>query len=257
MKCISSVMAVIISLSCFSASAKDVVSEESVVDIAKEYRTPDMEKALELIREYVMRLWSNKQLDANEVFSRMRELFSEKEFPSEEMRRFIDDAMEVKNKYPLVWEFVFRSEYAKKAEASGLSREEVLQLASSEYIYLPKFVLYKDFDITKLLNETLMDLGCGILWKDRLKYLFVCSKYFNKKVMNNSDKLKNLPRRARNYLLLLDEISKLFEGDAHKHLVYKIAQGFSEGNVSQEKIMKILPISKKEWDELIKSRDYD
>lgn len=254
---ILSIIAVIISFGCFSASAKDSVSEESVVEIAKEYRNPDMEKALELVREYVIRLWSNKQLDATEVFSRMRELFSEKEFPSEEMRRFIDDAMEIKNKYPLIWEFAFRCEYAKKAEAEGLSREEALQLTSSEYIYLPKFVLYKDYDITKLLNETLMDLGCGILWKDRLKYLFVCSKYFGKKVKSSSSKLKNLPRRARNYLLLLDEISKLFEKDAHEHLVYKIAQDFCDGNIDQEKVMKILPISKKEWDELVKSRDYD
>lgn len=257
MRYISSIIVVIISLGYFFVSAKDSVSEESVVEIAKACRKPDMEKALELIREYVMRLWSNDPLNEATVFSKMRDKFSEKEFPSEEMRVFIDDAMEIKNKYPLIWEFVLRSEYAKKAAAEGLSREEALQLTSSEYIYLPKFVLYKNFDITKLLNETLIDLGCGVLWKDRLKYLFVYSKYFGKKVEISSDKLKNLPRRAQNYLLLLDEISKLFEKDAHKHLVYKIAQDFCDGNIDQEKVMKILPISKKEWDDLIKSRDYD
>lgn len=231
--------------------------DESVSEsFSSENKALDMEDALKLIKNYVSRLWSDNSMEQFDAFAELRSLFSEEEFSSGELMAFIDDAMEIKNKYPLILEFVVRSEYARKAEEKGIAREEALQLASSEYIFLPKFILYKDYDITKMLNETLMDLGCGVLWKDRMKYMFVLNKYFGKRKVEKSDDFNKLPRRVQHYFLLLENLSKLFES-SYNHLEYKIAQDFYYGDVPEKAMKEIFCFSKDEWNSLITPKNYN
>ncbi len=166
----------------------------------------------------------------------------------------IADAMEIKSKYPLILEFVIRSEYARRAVKEKINSQEVLQLASSEYIYLPRLILREKITENQI-NEVLTDLGCGVTWKDRAKYLFALNKYLGKNEIVISNGLKRFPRQVQNYFELLEEISKFFI-DSYDHLKYKIAQDFYYGDVSEKKIMKIFSLSKEEWNNLIKPKDY-
>lgn len=216
--------------------------------------SPNMSKALELIRKNIVKFRYDRPFDQYAIFSELRDIFSEDEFPGGELMEFIADAMEIKSKYPLILEFVIRSEYARKAVKEKINSIEALQLASSEYIYLPKFILREKITENQI-NEIVSDLGCGVIWKDRAKYIFALNNYLGKNKVTISNNLKRFPKQVQRYFELLAEVSKFFEG-SYNHLKYKIAQDFYYGDVPEEKIMKIFSLSKDEWKSLIKPKDY-
>lgn len=212
----------------------------------------DMDKALEILRDKIICRHQDQRVDLDEVFVELRKIFTESQFSTEELMDLIEDALELKKKYVLIFDFVIRGEYARRAVQEGLNADEVLQVASSEYIQLPSFILRSRVNSDQL-NDALTDLGCGIIWKDRIKYLFVLNKYFGKtgeKSSISENGLKNFPRRIRNYLKLLAEIDRFF-GEAYEHLVYLIAQDFYYAEVPQRKILKIFSFSEKEWNSVI------
>ena len=221
----------------------------------------DMETALKIISRRIIKCRPDQYVDQYAVFSELRKVFSEEEFSTEELMILIEDALEIKKKYLLIFDFVIRSEYARRAVREGINADEVLQFASSEYIQLPKFILKKNTSGSQL-NDVLSDLGCGVVWKDRAKYLFVVNKYFggedakvSEAAVGSTEKFDRLPRRIQNYLKLIAEVGKFHE-KAYEHLVFLIAQDFYYADVPQEKIMKIFSFSDEEWASLIKPNTY-
>ena len=213
---------------------------------------PDVHKAFGVIRKHIFNLSSDQTVDYPEILSKLQEIFSDSD--PMELLIFIDDAVELKNKYPLILDFVVRTKYAKRAVQNGVNREEARQLASSEYIYLPPFILREKFKNSQL-NEVLSDMGCGVLWKDRAKYLFALRKYSEEEKEVKFKGLDKFPGRIRNYLMLLEEIDHYFSGSC-KHWAYRIAQDFYYSDVKEEKILQIFSFSKKDWDSFIKPKTY-
>lgn len=214
----------------------------------------DVSEALKLIRKHIIKFRYDRPFDQYAIFSELRDVFSEEEFSSGEIMELIADALEIKSKYPLILEFIVRSQYARRAVNEKINSQEALQLASSEYIYLPRFILRKKITENQI-NEVLTDLGCGVTWKDRAKYVFALNNYFGKNEIRISDGLKKFPKHIQNYLALLAEVSKFF-ANSYDHLKYKIAQDFYYGDVSKEKMIKIFSLSKDEWHNLVKPKDY-
>ena len=102
----------------------------------------------------------------------------------------------------------------------------------------------------------LSDLGVGIVWKDRMKYLYISKKFKDNEKHRIVSKLDSSPRYVYQYFQLIYEISKFFE-DADNHIRYVIAQDFYFDNLPKEKIIKIFSLSEKEWKSLIKpDREY-
>lgn len=236
-----------------AADFDEIFSSESQKEIL------GMDAAMKVIRRQIIYRRSDQRIDQYEVFAELRDIFSETDFSTEELMTLIEDAMEIKKKYLLIFDFVIRSKYARRAADEGVRTDEVLQIASSEYIQLPKFILRKNVDREQL-NEVLSDLGCGVVWKDRAKYLFVLGKYFEQKEVKTGESAKSIevtrfPRRIRNYLRLIEEVDKFF-GEAYEHLVYLIAQDFYYADVPLKKIMKIFSFSGKEWEYVVKPKDY-
>jgi hypothetical protein len=216
--------------------------------------SPDVSKALKLIRKHIVKFRYDRPFDQYAIFSELRDVFSEEEFSSGEIIELIADALEIRSKYPLILEFVVRSQYARRAVEEKINSLEALQLASSEYIYLPRFILRKKITENQI-NEVLTDIGCGVTWKDRAKYIFALNSYFGKSEIAISAGLKRFPKHIQNYLALLVEVSKFFT-NSYDHLKYKIAQDFYYGDISKEKIIKIFSLSKDEWRNLVKPKDY-
>ena len=248
-----------------------------------------LNEALEMVQQLVINRFTDQIANQNEVFLKLRSAFSEKEFSSEELMILIEDAMEIKKKYLLIFDFVIRSEYARRAVEEGINADEALQFASSEYIQLPKFILKKKVDDNKL-NDVLSDLGCGVVWKDRAKYSFVLRKYFRKNwVKINREECSSLEcgviwkdcakysfvlhkcfekngakisereyysKRVQNYLKLIAKVDKFFE-KSYKHFVYLIAQDFYYADIPQEKIQKIFSFSDEDLKSLIKPNNYE
>ncbi len=225
-----------------------------ILEAEHQNETDHTNEALEVIRRLIISRPPDQSVKQYEVFAELRDIFTESEFSNEELVTLIEDAMELKKKYLLIFDFVVRSEYARRLVKENINADEVLQFASSEYIQLPKFILREKVNGDQL-NEVLSDLGCGVVWKDRAKYLFVLNKYFGKKE-NREDNQKHFPRRVRNYFKLLKEVDKFF-GEAYMHLIYVMAQDFYYADVSPEKIKKIFSFSDKEWDSLIKPNTYE
>ena len=215
-------------------------------------QTPDIRKALDIIWKHIFNLSSDQHVDYYEIFSQLQGVLPESD--PEELLTIIDDAIELKNKYSLILDFVIRSKYAKKAVQEGVRRDEALQLASSEYIYLPPFILRDNFKSSQL-NEVLSDMGCGVLWKDRAKYLFAFRKYSESKKIIKLKGLDKFPKRVQNYLILLEEIDHYFSGSC-EHWAYRIAQDFYYSDVKEEKILRIFPFSKQDWASFIKPKAY-
>lgn len=236
---------------------------DEIFEVEHQKKILNMDEALKIIRRRIINRRPDQRIDQYAVFSELRKVFSEAEFSTEELMTFIEDALEIKKKYLLIFDFVIRSEYARRAVKEGVNADEVLQFASSEYIQLPKFIFRKNVDSNQL-NDVLSDLGCGVVWKDRAKYMFVVNKYFGggearSASVGDSDgsaeKSVRFPRRVRNYLKLIEEVGKFFE-EAYEHLVFLIAQDFYYADVPQEKIMKIFPFSDREWAFLVKPDNY-
>ncbi len=236
-------------------STKQEVNLEKKSEGKKENADKDevSNNALKIIQHLVINCPLDRSLSQNEVFAELRTVFSEQEFSSEELMILIEDAMEIKKKYLLIFEFVVRGEYARRTIREGINVDKALLIASSEYIQLPKFILRKNVDNAKL-DDVLSDLGCGIVWKDRAKFSFVLRKYFGKEDLKINEKAYS-SRRVRNYLKLIERIDKFFE-KSYSHLIYLIAQDFYYAEVSQEKIQKIFSFSDEELKSLIKPRNY-
>ncbi len=221
-------------------------------DMQHKSQAPDMREAFNIIWKYVFSRSSDRIIDYHEVFSQLQEVFPNSR--AEELITIIDDIMELKNKYPLILDFVIRSKYAKKAVKEGVRKDEALQLASSEYIYLPAFILRDNIKNSQL-NEVLLDMGCGVVWKDRAKYLFALQKYSKADRNVKFKGLDKFPVRIQNYLRLLEEIDNYFSGSC-EHWAYRIAQDFYYSDVKEEKILKIFSFSKQDWDSFIKPKTY-
>lgn len=236
-------------------STQEVNSETKSEHKSKnQEETADLNKALKIIQQLIFGSSPEQSINQKKVFDKLRKSVSETEFSSEELMILIEDAMEIDKKYQLIFDFVIRSEYARRATNEGINADEALQFASSEYIQLPKFILKKKIDKDEL-DDVLSDLGCGVVWKDRAKYSFVLSKYFGKETEKNEEKWYS-SRRAQNYLKLIAEIDKFFE-KSYSHLVYLIAQDFYYADIPQEKIQKIFSFSDDELKSLIKPKNYE
>ncbi len=233
---------------------------DGIFEAERQNKVLGMDEALKIIRRHIIERRPDQHIDQYAVFSELREVFSEAEFSTEELMILIEDALEIKKKYLLIFDFVIRSEYARRAVKEGVNAEEVLQFASSEYIQLPKFILRKNINSDQL-NDVLSDLGCGVVWKDRAKYLFVVNKYFGENAKfsgvadDSVEKFERLPRKVQNYLRLIAEVDKFFT-KAYNHLIFLIAQDFYYADVPQEKIMKIFSFADGEWASLIKPNIY-
>jgi len=212
------------------------------------------EKALRIIQQLVVSRPVDRSLSQDEVFHELRNALPETEFSSEELMILIDDAMEIKKKYLLIFDFVVRSEYARRAVKEGIKANDALQFASSEYVQLPRFILRDNVDDYRL-DDVLSDLGCGVIWKDRAKYSFVRSKYFGKGE-TKIDVKGYSPKIIRNYLKLIAMIDEFFE-KTYSHLVYLIAQDFCYALVPPKKIQKIFSFSDEELKSLIKPNNYE
>ncbi len=212
----------------------------------------DVRKSFSIIWKHILNHSSDQIVDYSEVLAQLQEVFPDDD--PEELLVIIDDAVELKNKYPLILDFVVRSKYAKRAIKAGIRKDEARQLASSEYIYLPPFILGENVKNSQL-NEVLSDMGCGVLWKDRAKYLFALQKYSEGEKVVKLKGLDKFPERIRNYLILLEEIDHYFSGSCN-HWAYRIAQDFYFSDVKEEKILQIFPFPKKEWESFIKPKTY-
>lgn len=236
-------------------STQEVNSETKSEHKSKiQEETADLNKALKIIQQLIFGSSPEQSINQKKVFDKLRKSVSETEFSSEELMILIEDAMEIDKKYQLIFDFVIRGEYARRATNEGINADEALQFASSEYIQLPKFILKKKIDKDEL-DDVLSDLGCGVVWKDRAKYSFVLSKYFGKGTEKNDEKWYS-SRRVQNYLKLIAEIDKFFE-KSYSHLVYLIAQDFYYADIPQEKIQKIFSFSDDELKSLIKPKNYE
>lgn len=213
----------------------------------------NLDKALHIICREVFGISSDQEIDTYQVFAEIRSEYQKAELSDQEIMQFVDDAIELKKKYPIILNFVIRSKYAKEAVKEGLDTDEVLALASSEYIHLPKFILKDSFE-EKSLNEVLTDLGSGVIWKDRMKYLYIFKKYEGKEEKAIVDKLTNCSRQIKFYLQLLYEISKIFK-EAHSHIAYIIAQDFFFDDLPKEKIMNIFSLSENDWKSIVKPKN--
>ena len=270
MKYISIVCSAILTFSLFARSAIELQNEpieyfemhfedlwESAGDALKTTmksgsQAPDVREAFEIVWKYVFSRSSDQIIDYHEVLSQLREIFPESSL--EDLITIIDDTIELKNKYPLILDFVVRSSYARKAVEEGVRKDEALQLASSEYIYLPSLILRNDVKDSQL-NEVLADIGCGVVWKDRAKYWFALRKYSGSENHVKLEGLDKFPMRVQNYLRLLEEIDHYFSGSC-KHWVYRMAQDFYYADVKEEKILKIFSFSKQDGNSFIKPKTY-
>ncbi len=236
-----------------SIYSKDIWMQESykIKEIfAAQNNSLDLKTALNIVRQRIFGISEDQEIDIYNVFDEIRSEYSKEAWSDEDILRFIDDALEIKKKYPIFLNFVIRSKYAKKAVQEGIDAAEVLALSSSEYIHLPRFILRKVIK-AKDLNKVLSDLGVGVVWKDRMKYLYVSRKFKDNENHRIVNKLDNCPKHVYQYFQLIDEISKLFE-DADTHIRYVIAQDFFFDNLPKEKIVKIFSLTEKEWKSLIK-----
>ena len=217
-------------------------------------KNANLNKALQLIRQQIFGYPLEQRINQEEIFGKLRRVLPKAEFSDEELMILIEDAMEINRKYQLIFDFVIRSEYARRAVDAGVIADEALLFTSSEYIQLPKFILKKKIDNDEL-DNVLSDLGCGVVWKDHAKYSFVQSKYFGKENTKNNEKWYS-SRRVQNYLKLIVKIDKFFE-KSYSHLVYLIAQDFYYADVPQEKIREVFSFSGEELKSLIKPKDYE
>lgn len=214
----------------------------------------NLDKALNIVRQQIFGCPLEQNINQNKVFNKLRRVVPKAEFSDEELMIFIEDAMEINKKYQLIFDFIIRSEYARRAVDTGVDADDALQFASSEYIQLPEFVLKKKVNDDEL-DDVLSDLGCGVVWKDRAKYSFVLGKYFGKERTKDDQKWHS-SRRVQNYLKLITEIDKFFE-KSYSHLVYLIAQDFYYADIPQERIREIFSFSDKELKSLIKPKNYE
>lgn len=214
-----------------------------------ETKHPDisnMRQALDIIDENIFSI-SDHFIEFDKIFIKLRELFTAAEFSNEELFSFIDDAFEIRNKYYIIQEFVIRLEYARRSIQYGIPKAQAIALTSSEYMQIPTFALNENIDTIKL-NNVLIDLGCGIVWKDRLKFLFANNRCFGH---SNDVQIKNFaqfPKNIKNYIILLRE-NYQFVSSTQKHLAYLIAQNFQQAGISKDIILKIFQLTEKEWKE--------
>lgn len=217
-------------------------------------KNANLNKALKIIRQQIFGCPLGQRIDQNKVFSKLRRIVPKSEISDTELRIFFEDATEINKKYQMIFDFIIRSEYARRAVEAGIDADKALQFASSKHIQLPKFVLKEEVNDDEL-DDILSDLGCGVIWKDRAKYSFVQSKYFGKENTKNNEKWHSSGIN-QNYLKLITEIDKFFE-KLYSHLVYLIAQDFYYAHVPQEKIREIFSFSDEELKSLIKPKDYE
>ncbi len=212
----------------------------------KQRNLSNMRLALDIIDENIFSI-SDHFIEFDKIFIKLRELFTLAEFSNEELFSFIDDAFEIRNKYYIIQEFVVRLEYARRSIQYGISKSQAIALTSSEYMQIPAFALNENVDVIKL-NSVLIDIGCGIVWKDRLKFLFANNRCFGHL---NDIQIRNFarfPKNIKNYIILLRE-NYQFVSSTQKHLAYLIAQNFQQAGISKDIILKIFQLTEKEWKE--------
>lgn len=204
-----------------------------------------MRKALQIIHDQIISVMSGQPSDVQKVFEQLRTIFSDEEFTDGELLEFIDDATEIRQKYYQVVECMARIEYAKRTLQHGFSPKQALILTSSEYMKLPAFILQPSGNEVKF-NGMISDIGCGVMWKDRLKYLFALHTYFGEGQPAALGTFKNFPNRVSNYIRLLEENDK-FCKEYFKHVTYSIAQEFYLREVDSKTIKNIFQISDDEF----------
>ncbi len=227
---------------------------QTKLEINKYFDTK-MKKALAIINDNIVVILTGQPSNIDKIFSKLRNVFTIDEFSNDEIFDFIDDATEIRKKYPIILECVARIIYVKKAIEHGISPNLALKLSSSDYIQLPNFILNKKINDTEF-NQMISDIGCGVVWKDIAKYLIAVNKYYGNKNILNLKSFKNFPKRVQHYMLLSEEISKFFK-EYKRHVDYNIAQNFLFGGIEINKVKAIFSLSEDEFKELCRPNDYE
>lgn len=213
-----------------------------------------IDEALKVINENIKTASSGNSSDIDRIFTELRKMFSCAELSNAELLELIDDAIEVRKKYHLILDCVARVEFAKRSIKRGISSRVALQLSSSEYIQLPGFVLKEEVNEAEF-NKMVSDIGCGIVWKDRLKYLFAQNRYFGSNNNLSVESFRFLPSRTRNYVKVLEENDKFCQR-FYNHLRYVMAQDYYYAGISKEDIVNIFNLTKDEWNGFVKPGSY-
>ncbi len=232
----------------------DALATKTKLEINEDFDAK-MKKALAIINDNIVVILTGQPSNIDKIFSKLRNVFTTDEFSNDEIFDFIDDATEIRKKYPIILECVARIIYAKKAIEQGIPSNLALKLSSSDYIQLPNFILNKKINDAEF-NQMISDIGCGVVWKDIAKYLIAVNKYYGNKNILNLKSFKNFPKRVQHYMLLSEEISKFFK-EYKRHIDYNIAQNYLFGGIEIEKVKAIFSLSENEFKELCKPNDYE
>lgn len=214
-----------------------------------------MIEALQIINKNINSILSGEPANLDKIFLELRKIFAQEEFSNGELLEFIDDATEIRRKYHLILDCMARVEFAKRSVKYGIAPRVALQLASSEYIQLPNFILKEGLNDNEF-NKMVSDVGCGVVWKDRLKYLFALNRYFGNGSNLKIEDFKHFPNRIRNYIKLLEENDKFCQKFFY-HLRYVMAQDFYYAGISKENIVNIFSLSEEEWRNFVKPGNYN
>jgi hypothetical protein len=191
----------------------------------------------------------------SEIFTELRKVLPADKFSDEDIFGLIDDAIEIRCKLSLTIDLLIRSAYAKLAVQVGIAKKLALDLCSSNYLQLPKFVVMTFSVRDETLDKVLAELGSGIVWKDRIKFEILNDKYFGSGKKLELKDFSSFSQKIACYAWLVSEIAEFFE-DYRRHVVYKIAQNFYVNNIDIEKIKQIFELSNDEIDLLIAPRNY-
>ncbi len=226
----------------------------STTDLNKSF-DEKMAEALKVINENVTAIFTGQPSNIDKIFLKLRKIFATEEFSNEEIFDFIDDATEIRKKYPLILECVSRIMFARKAIEHGIPSDKALQLSSSDYIQLPKFILnktIKDYEFHQMIS----DVGCGIVWKDISKYLIAFNRYYGNNNAINFESFKNFPNKVQYYMRLTSEIAKFFQ-EYKRHIDYSIAQNFIMEGIDLKEVQSIFSLTYDELKTLCTPKNYE
>ena len=204
-----------------------------------------LNKAFKIISDAIVTLPSGLPSNISEIFTELRKVLPADKFSDEDIFGLIDDAIEIRCKLSLTIDLLIRSAYAKLAVQVGIAKRLALDLCSSNYLQLPKFVVMTFSVRDETLDKVLAELGSGIVWKDRIKFEILNDKYFGSGKKLELKDFEGFSQKIACYAWLVSEIAEFFE-DYRRHVVYKIAQNFYVNNIDIEKIKQIFELSNDE-----------
>ncbi|MBE6447504.1 MAG: hypothetical protein E7015_03415 [Alphaproteobacteria bacterium] len=215
-----------------------------------------MNRALKIIVDNIVTLPSGQPSNMEEIFSELRAILPLEKFSDDNILTLIDDAIEIRCKLALTVEMLIRSAYAKSAVHEGISKDQSLEMCSSLHLKLPKFIVNGKRVADETLNKIFTELGCGVVWKDRIKFIIVQDRYFGSRRKAEFNDFRNFSHREACYAWLVSKIADFFD-EYTRHIVYEMAQNFYVNNIDPEKIQRIFALSAEELAEFIIPQNYE